>query len=209
MKRLIIVSLLFLYASTIYSQISWNAKAGINMSRITNMGEVDMKPGYQFGVGADYYFNDHWGIQSSLILISKGFKQKGNYNYPPQIENPLKLKSYNETDNRVYMDLPIALAYRFYISDNVRLIFNGGGFISYGIAGKFKNKITHEDGTVTNHKVNTFGGDKNRFDTGLVAGSSIEYKNKYIIGLFGEWGLRSVVYTTKNQTYGLSLGYKF
>lgn len=209
MKKTIIASMLVLFTFAAHSQVSWNAKAGINMSRATSKGEVEMKPGYQFGIGADYFFNDHWGVQSALILISKGFINKGEYYFPPQIENPQKLKSYDETENRVYIDLPVSLAYRFHISDNVRLIFNGGGYISYGIAGKFTNKMTHEDGSVTKYKLDSFRDGIRKFDTGLTAGSSVEINNKYVIGLFGEWGLRSVVRQSKNQTYGISLGYKF
>lgn len=61
-KKLITTLLLLLVCLSGYSQISWNAKAGINISNIINWGDVDFKPGYQVGVGMDYYFNDHWGF---------------------------------------------------------------------------------------------------------------------------------------------------
>ena len=82
-KKLITTLLLLLVCLSGYSQISWNAKAGVNISNTINSGNVDFKPGYQFGFGMDYYFNDHWGIQPSLMLISKGYKIKGDY--PPFI----------------------------------------------------------------------------------------------------------------------------
>ena len=75
-KKFITTLLLLLVCLSGYSQISWNAKAGINISNIINFGDVDFKPGYQVGVGMDYYFNDHWGVQPSLLLISKGYKDK-------------------------------------------------------------------------------------------------------------------------------------
>ena len=97
-KKLITTLLLLLVCLSGYSQISWNAKAGVNISNTINSGDVDFKPGYQFGVGMDYYFNNHWGIQPSLMLISKGYKIKGDY--PPFINKSEQLKSYDITDNK-------------------------------------------------------------------------------------------------------------
>jgi len=75
-KKLATILLLLLVSLSGYSQMSWKVKAGVNISDITNWELADYKPGYQFGVGMDYYFNDHWGIQPSIMLISKGFKDQ-------------------------------------------------------------------------------------------------------------------------------------
>ena len=205
-KKNIVLLLFLLPAIYGYGQISWNIKAGTNLSNITTIGDTDIKLGYQLGVGADYFFNDNWGIQPSLMLVSKGYKKKGNYYIPPQ-EDPFELK-YDRTENRIYAELPIMLAYRFNISNNIKMILNGGGFVSYGIGGKLKNKIIQEDGSVEKESSNTFS-HVDKFDTGIGAGTSFEYKNRYIFGLTGEWGLKPVFGDSKNQTYGLNIGYKF
>jgi len=99
----------------------------MNVSKITNYGVVDMKRGYQFGVGIDYYFTDSWGIQPSLMIISKGLKDKGDtcvgdrevygFYYPNAF--------YNWTINRMYIEMPVMLAYRFNVSNTMKLILNG------------------------------------------------------------------------------------
>ena len=208
-KKLITTLLLLLVCLSGYSQISWNAKAGVNISNVINSGDVNFKPGYQFGVGMDYYFNDHWGIQPSLLLISKGFKDKGDYYFPPFMENSEKLKSYDITDNKVYVELPLLLTYRFNVSEKLKLIFSGGGYIAYGITGKFKNTNTLLDGSKRKDKVDSFSAGVEKFDTGLAAGAALEYNDKYSIGLSSDFGLKSTQARFKNRTYGLSFGYRF
>ena len=206
-KKLITTLLLLLVCLSGYSQISWNAKAGVNISNTINSGNVDFKPGYQFGVGMDYYFNDHWGIQPSLMLISKGYKIKGDY--PPFINKSEQLKSYDITDNKVYVELPLLLTYRFNVSEKLKLIFSGGGYIAYGITGKFKNTNTLLDGSKRKDKVDSFSAGVEKFDTGLAAGAALEYNDKYSIGLSSDFGLKSTQARFKNRTYGLSFGYRF
>ena len=208
-KKLITTLLLLLVCLSGYSQISWNAKAGVNISNVINSGDVNFKPGYQFGVGMDYYFNDHWGIQPSLLLISKGFKDKGDYYFPPFMENSKKLKSYDITNNKVYVELPLLLTYRFNVSEKLKLIFSGGGYIAYGITGKFKNTNTLLDGSKRKDKVDSFSAGVEKFDTGLAAGAALEYNDKYSIGLSSDFGLKSTQSTFKNRTYGLTFGYRF
>ena len=206
-KKLITTLLLLLVCLSGYSQISWNAKAGVNISNTINSGNVDFKPGYQFGFGMDYYFNDHWGIQPSLMLISKGYKIKGDY--PPFINKSEQLKSYDITDNKVYVELPLLLTYRFNVSEKLKLIFSGGGYIAYGITGKFKNTNTLLDGSKRKDKVDSFSAGVEKFDTGLAAGAALEYNDKYSIGLSSDFGLKSTQARFKNRTYGLSFGYRF
>jgi len=198
-----ITVLLFLFSVlSVHSQLSWNAKAGMNLSNVTDWDDVDMKLGYQFGVGMDYYFNDHWGIQPSLMLISKGYKDKGDYSYPSDWEGDVEYKSYKSTENRVYLEMPVMLAYRFNVADNMKLVLNGGGYISYGIAGKYNKTYTFVDGSGFEDKADTFSGDKEKFDTGVGAGITFEYKSRYTVGLIGEWGLKKVIRNTQNRTYG-------
>jgi hypothetical protein len=201
---------LFLFCTLfVYGQVSWNVKAGMNLSRISGFGEVSMKPGYQFGIGMDYFFTVNWGIQPSLMLTSKGYKSNGDYYFPTWQENPRLLKSYDISENRIYIGLPVMLAYRFNISNNMKLVLNGGGYLGYGIAGKFKNINTLEDGSESKDIADTFGSGTERFDTGLGAGTTFEFKNRYTIGLFGEWGLKSAYWHSNNQACGLNVGYKF
>jgi hypothetical protein len=218
-KRIFAIALLLFAALYGYGQVSWNAKAGINASRVTNWrDEIDIKPGYQFGIGADYFFTDQWGIQPSLMLISKGVKMKGDYyrHFGDPFDIPTSGWSFKDTQHRIYIEMPVMLAYRFNISNTVKLVLSGGGYFGYGIGGKYKCTSIYEDGSEHESSFNTFsppfgphGYSIVKFDFGIGAGTAFEYKNRYAIGLFGEWGLRDIVGYSKNQSYGLNVGYKF
>ena len=221
-KKICAIAVLLFSALCGYGQVSWNVKAGMNASKVTNYAlsdeDSDMKPGYQFGAGMDYFFTKSWGIQSSLMVVSKGVKWSGDtyigdpdygiYHYQPNA-------SYNNTENRIYIEIPLMLAYRVNLSNTIRLVFNGGGYAGYGIGGKTNFTYNLYGGPTEKYKGNTFSrGEK--FDYGLCAGTALEFKNRYTVNLFGEWGLTSAhTYVIKtpgknaNQTYGLSIGYKF
>jgi hypothetical protein len=238
MKRIIVIVLCLLSALYGYGQLSWNVKAGMNLSKIIGSGVDDFKPGYQFGVGTDYYFTKSWGIQPSLMLVSKGGKVNkspiyfaeypvsdsygyGGYNQPNGV--------YSSTQNRIYLEMPLMLAYRLNLSNTMKLVINGGGYISYGIGGKWKSETTlvyfddsFDYGSFLNDPTvrkngSSFSERTHKFDTGLGAGSTLEFKNRFTISLFGEWGLKNSYKPVNpqssikdtNQTYGLNVGYKF
>lgn len=201
MKKLIVLFILLIPSIIGYSQISWNAKTGINTSKINNSDNINMKLGYQVGIGMEYFFCNHWGVQPSLMLISKGYKRS----YSMMLEN--KMVNYDISENRMYLELPVMMAYRLDLSQRFKLVLNGGGYIGYGIAGKYKNKIKNT--TTAKIEENTFSSGTEKFDVGLGAGTTLEYLNKYTIGLFGEWGLKDSSGNTRNQTYGINIGYKF
>ena len=247
-KRIIAIFALLLFVLNGYGQLSWNVKAGMNMSKITGYGDKNMKPGYQFGIGMDYYFTKHWGIQPSLMIISKGDKNRGVFihnDYPIPSADGTGYGGYggyggyygyyqpnatfNSTQNRMYLEMPLMLAYRFNLSRTMKFVINGGGYISYGVGGKWKNEITliyfddsFDYGSLLENPTmrmdgSSFSERTHKFDAGLGAGTSMEFKNRYILSLFGEWGLKNSyksIYPQssmreRNQTYGLSLGYKF
>ena len=209
-KRIAAIVLFLLSAFYGHSQVSWNVKAGMNLSTVTPMDMNEKKSGYQFGAGMDYYFHNNWGIQPSLMLISKGYKDKvQDFDTPPEWEYPYSWKSFYYTENRIYISMPVMLAYRFNLSGTMKLVFNGGGYISYGIAGRLKGEQTLIDGSIEKIDYSSFSTGTKRFDTGLGAGAALEYKNRYTLNLFGELGLKNVSGSTKNRTFGLNVGYKF
>ena len=215
-KKMFTIAVLLLTAVCGYSQVSWNVKAGMNVSKVTHYSDSEMKPGYQFGVGVDYFFTDSWGIQPSLMLVSKGVKWKGETYIGELLGYISELNaSFNNTENRMYIEMPVMLAYRINLSNALKLVFNGGGYVSYGIGGKSYFTYNLYDGTTQKYEGNTFSlGEK--FDYGLGAGTALEFKNRYTVNLFGAWGLTSadtnvIINHGKNanQTYGLNIGYKF
>jgi opacity protein-like surface antigen len=218
-RKIFAISVLLLSALCGYSQVSWNVKAGMNVSKVTNFSDTKMKPGYQFGAGMDYFFTNSWGIQPSLMIVSKGVKWTREA-YIGELPDDLPFSpepnaSSNNTENRIYLEMPVMLAYRINLSNMLKLVFNGGGYVSYGIGGKSIFTYNLYDGTTEKYKGDTFSrGEK--FDYGLGAGTALEFKHRYTVNLFGVWGLTSAdtnfhSFSGKNanHTYGLNIGYKF
>lgn len=104
MKKGLIFVLFALVSIVSYSQISWNAKVGMNMSNFTGDMDTDMRIGFNVGVGMEYQFSDMWSIQPSLMFTQKGAKQ-----------DEVKM-------NPMYLEIPVLAAARFAIADNQNIV---------------------------------------------------------------------------------------
>ena len=188
MKKGLIFVLFALVSIVSYSQISWNAKVGMNMSNFTGDMDTDMRIGFNVGVGMEYQFSDMWSIQPSLMFTQKGAKQ-----------DEVKM-------NPMYLEIPVLAAARFAIADNQNIVVKAGPYFAFGIAGKCK---------IGDEKIDFFGdGDDQfgakRFDAGLGVGVAYEI-NKFFIDLSGEFGLAKLADgdgAPKNMNFSIGVGYK-
>lgn len=183
MKKGLIFVLFALVSVVSFSQISWNAKVGMNMSNITDL-EGDMKIGFQAGVGMEYQFTDMWSIQPSLMFTTKGAKFD------------------DESATPMYLEIPVFAAARFAVTDNQNVVVKAGPYFAFGVAGKEGDeKIFDKDGW-----------DAKRFDAGLGVGVAYEI-NKFFIDLTGEFGLTKLADfgndSPKNMNFSIGVGYKF
>ena len=120
MKKGLIFVLFALVSIVSYSQISWNAKVGMNMSNFTGDSDTDMRVGFNVGVGMEYQFTDMWSIHPSLMFTQKGAKMD-------------ELKA-----NPMYLEIPVMAAARFAIADNQNIVVKAGPYFGFGIAGNYK-----------------------------------------------------------------------
>ncbi|EFS30976.2 porin family protein [Bacteroides sp. D2] len=195
MKKGLIFVLFALVSIVSYSQMSWNAKVGMNMSNITD-SEMDMKIGFQAGVGMEYAFSDMWSIRPSLMFTTKGAK--------------VSEEGVDVTYNPMYLELPIMAAASFAIADNQNIVVKAGPYFAYGIAGKAKFSAGGES-----EKVDLFGDGEDqmgmkRFDAGIGVGVAYEI-NKFFVDLTGEFGLAKLgdEGSSKNMNFSIGVGYKF
>ena len=189
MKKGLIFVLFALVSIVSYSQISWNAKVGMNMSNFTGDSDTDMRVGFNVGVGMEYQFTDMWSIQPSLMFTQKGAKMD-------------ELKA-----NPMYLEIPVMAAARFAIADNQNIVVKAGPYFGFGIAGKYKaggEKIDFFKDTKDEDGDILMEGAK-KFDAGLGVG-------KFFIDLSGEFGLAKLADgdgAPKNMNFSIGVGYKF
>ena len=203
MKKGLIFVLFALVSIVSYSQISWNAKVGMNMSNFTGDMDTDMRIGFNVGVGMEYQFSDMWSIQPSLMISQKG----GKYD-----EDGETVKF-----NPMYLEIPVMAAARFAIADNQNIVVKAGPYFGFGIAGKYKaggEKIDFFKDTKDEDGDILMEGAK-KFDAGLGVGVAYEI-GKFFVGLDGEFGFTNVVdfksdnvSNPKNMNFSIGVGYKF
>jgi hypothetical protein len=147
MKKLLLLLIIILGCNMLTmaqdSKVSWNAKAGLNLSNWTgaDVQGNNAKLGFKVGVGMEYAFNNIWSLQPSLFLSTKGTKYS---------ESGLKV-----TVNQMYLDLPVYIQARVHIEGDTNLLFSAGPYVAYGIGGKISSNLGTND-------TNTFG--KNGLD---------------------------------------------
>jgi opacity protein-like surface antigen len=183
------------------SKVSWNVKAGMNISNWTG-GEIEdtkAKVGFKIGAGMEYALDKTWSLQPSLFLTSKGAKVE---------------EESNVTVNQVYLELPVNLQARVPVADKTNILFAAGPYFAYGVGGKTSGGASF-DGIDYTASMNTFGENRfKRFDAGLGLGVSLEV-SKVIVGLEGQFGLTKIGDgnasdgSPKNINFGVTVGYKF
>ena len=197
MKKGLIFVLFALVSIVSYSQISWNAKVGMNMSNFTGDMDTDMKIGFNVGVGMEYQFSDMWSIQPSLMISQKG----GKYD-----EDGETVKF-----NPMYLEIPVLAAARFAVTDNQNVVVKAGPYFAFGVAGKVK--VGDEKGDFFGDGDDQYGG--KRFDCGIGVGVAYEI-GKFFVGLDGEFGFTNVVdfksdnvSNPNNMNFSIGVVYKF
>ncbi|MDR0962583.1 MAG: PorT family protein [Mediterranea sp.] len=202
MKRNVLLFVFVLIAAAASAQISWNAKAGMNLSNITGV-EGDFKIGYNVGAGMEYAFSSTWSLQPSLLFTAKGAKESSD--------------GITTTINSLYLELPILAAARFPINPKTNIVISAGPYLAYGVGGKTSVSVDGIKVSLDTFGTTTVDGESGeglkRFDAGLAAGIALEF-NKIVVGLNGEYGLLDVAETEGNESYKnlnlyLGIGYKF
>lgn len=185
------------------AQMNLGIKGGLNMSNYVVGDEItdkNMKLGFHVGLAADYDFAPNMAIQSGLLFTTKG--------------STLKLTDNIEfTENLMYLQLPVHLAYKLDVSPGTRIVFHGGPYLAYGIGGKRTAKAGDLSGEWNVNKV--FGdaaGQYKPFDAGLGLGVGAEF-GPMLFDIGWDMGLVNMSNrnsgNVKNQNAYLSVGYKF
>ena len=199
MKKSVLTVLFALFCTMSFAQLSFNVKAGLNLSSYIgdNSDHSKFKPGVRLGVGMEYQFTDIISLQPSLFFSQKGAKYSEGYEGIVDADADVKI-------NQLYLELPLMVGARIHTASNFDLLFKGGPYLAYGVGGK-----TKIDGV--SEKADTFGDDGlKRFDAGLGLGVAFEFGN-IVVGV--ETGTSFTKVASGASAYNLSalatIGYKF
>ena len=187
------------------AQLNLGVKGGVNMSNFVYGDEVtdkNMKIGFHVGLAADYDFAANLGIQTGLFFTTKG----STVSYQGLVDTEY-------TENLMYLQLPVHLAYKVDVTPGTRIVFHAGPYAAYGIAGKRTAKVGNLSGEWDVDKM--FGdavGQYKPFDAGLGLGVGAEF-GRFLVDVGWDMGLINISNrsngNTKNQNAYLSVGVKF
>ena len=125
-----ILTVLFALCSTIgFAQVSFQVKAGLNLSSYIgeNSDHSKFKPGARIGVGMEYQFTDLISLQPSLFFSQKGTKYSSGY------EGTVVDADADVKINQLYLELPINVQFRFNLADNTNLVIATGPYLACGV----------------------------------------------------------------------------
>ncbi len=190
--------------TAVSAQVSLGIKGGVNMSNFVYDDEVDDKNpkiGFNIGLAADVDFAPNVALQTGLFFSTKGFKT---------VNDALDAEY---TENLMYLQLPLHLAYKVDVSPGTRVVLHAGPYAAYGVGGKREAKVGNLSGIWDVDKI--FGeadGQYKPFDAGLGLGVGAEM-GAFLIDLGWDMGMVNISNrdngNTKNQNAYLSVGYKF
>lgn len=178
------------------AQVRLGVKGGVNASNLNGQDNNKAKIGFNVGVLADYDFAPNVGLQSGLFATTKGFKYKEN--------------SLEYTDNLVYVQLPVHIAFKVDVTPGTKVFLHGGPYFAYGVGGKRSLAVGSFEGS--SDKVFGDGTFQYKsFDAGLGIGAGIEL-GQLLFDLGWDMGLVDISNSSKsikNQNAYLSVGFKF
>ncbi|MGL5318780.1 MAG: porin family protein [Bacteroidales bacterium] len=212
MKKSIVTLLLASACTAGFAQVSYNIKAGMNLSNYmgSDADGSQFKPGFRVGLGMEYQFSDMFSIQPSFVFSQKGAKASGTIN---------SSSDYFKAElsvNQLYLEIPVNTQLRFEIGNNLNLIMATGPYFGYGVGGKTTIKAAASLGNYTGEdeeKIDTFsenGLGLKRFDIGWGLGLGFEFE-RFIFMVDSQFGFKDIeAYSMlRNMNLGVTMGYKF
>jgi hypothetical protein len=215
MKKIILTAVFALgavVATYAQSPVSFSVRAGLNINSLRSDGDelkdFGSKIGFNVGALVGYNFTDMFGLQSGLLLNTRGAK----YDKDKMV---IALSLYE-------LQVPVFLTGTFAISDDFKVKANVGPTFGIGLSAKQSAEYDGkaEEGSPFDMYKKEEGADKSmakRFDLGIAAGVGAEYKNIYL-GVGYDLGVTDITNKfdgesdhkyIKTGSFTINLGYTF
>jgi len=199
-KFLIVLLVAVLTASYAQAQLTFGARAGLNLTNVYKnvdgeMKGLDWKPGFQIGVVAEYAILEDLFFQPGILFSQQGFKS----------ETSSGSANVKVTCNLNYIQIPLNLQYR---NESGSLYLQAGPYFGYGIGGKMKMEASSGGTSLSlSEKIKFGNGDDADFkalDFGLGVGAGLQLGNLQA-GLGLNYGLANLGTDVKVKNLGLAL----
>ena len=182
-KVFIVLAVAILAMGYAQAQITFGARAGLNLSNFAQKNDGKKpsgdfkgkyKPGFQIGVVGEYSITEAFAIQPGILFTTLGTRYKysgGGYEG-------------KETINLNYIQIPINAQYKLDLS-GMTLLLQAGPYFGFGIGGKYKwDDIDDGEKDKGDAKIKFGDGDDydvyyvdNALDFGLGLGAGLQFDN--------------------------------
>ena len=203
-KLLFALSAVLMLSLTSQAQVKFGAKAGMNLSRVTETVET-MKPGFHAGIYAQVKLHPMFSIQPEVLYSMQGGMEKDvNEILNQTISSKTTLTSHN-------VIVPIMLQF----SPIKMITIEAGPQFGFNLGMSSHNVVTTQGlvNTETESDYTFESDDYNMFDFGLAAGLKLNVASNVNIYARYNFGLTNVfVYEddeTMNQNLMLGVGFTF
>ncbi len=134
LTKILVVVVLATFSFQSFAQ-TFGVKAGLNMSKITEMKDAKMLLGFHVGATAELDVAEQFSVETGLILGSKGVKMEETFS---EQEDDFKM-SLTATIKMVpmYLEIPVNGKYNIDLNGK-KLYLSAGPYLAFGIAGKLK-----------------------------------------------------------------------
>ena len=199
MKKFLLLAAFIAPAFFLSAQkINWGVRGGLNISSLSDYempiyqrpsgsfecSELDNRLGAYAGAFAQFALSGNLGLETGLYYARLGGKDKEYDDERGSIEQ------YKIDANPSYLQLPVALYYKFNITDKFKIYPSAGLYAGYGLTGNLKQQGS-VGGIPIDSKAKYFDNFANKFDLGLTVGLNIEY-SKFILGIHYDRGFTRV-----------------
>ena len=177
--------------------IKIGAKAGLNISNVSDLDDSKSRTGFHVGAVAEIFINEKFSVQPEIIYSTQGAKQKETINFMGFSEK------FEATTKLDYLNIPIMAKY--YIIDGLSV--QAGPQIGFNVKAESKIKVNGES------KTEDMKSDTKKVDFGLNFGAGYElpigvfFDARYNLGL-SKISKESDT-SAKNRVFQISVGYKF
>ena len=200
--------------------VSFNVKGGLNLSNmafegpdaVNNSGNITT--GFHVGAFVELPFNNKFGLETGLLLQSKGFKSEFTSSFFDPEEMDSISYSGDQTTSLLYLDVPILFKSRFAMG-GMNLIASAGPYFGFGLSGTRFFEYTFEGQQYEEESVIDWGdnGDFKSVDYGVMVSIGVEFSElilsaSYVQGLANIETINPEQNTTTHQNIMISIGFR-